>query len=446
MGNAELREQLRRLGMARGVQHLQAHPRRRRKAIEDLIPGQLVGTECGSFFLRRETYPLDHFHGHHALSELLAHPAAGPALLAHDERLAEVAFQRVAFIDTETTGLAGGTGTYAFLVGVGLFDEEQFTVHQFFMRDYDEEPAQLTALGQLLAEVEAVVSFNGKAFDLPLLETRFIMVRQPPSLVDAPHLDLLPPARRFWKHRLESCALSSLEVEVLGVQRTQDDVPGWLIPSLYMEYARSGDARDMPRIFYHNAQDILSLVTLAARMCDLLAAPLALAGSPTGSNGSAELAGSSPGPSLPGEDLYGLGRFFHEVGQPDKAEAAYRQAALACRSAPVREMAMRDLAYLLKRQERRAEMLPWWQQLAENEGAVYACEELAKHYEWHVGDLPQAIAWTERAIGLAQAWPPDPQRREALAGLEHRLQRLQRKVAGLAAPDAAQLDKSGELR
>jgi uncharacterized protein YprB with RNaseH-like and TPR domain len=442
MSNAEFREQLRRLGVVRGVQHLPAQPRPQGKTIEELISGEVANTSYGCFFVHREAYPLDHRHGSHTLADLLAHPLYGPALLAHDERLAEIALQRVAFIDTETTGLAGGTGTYAFLVGVGLFDEEGFTVHQFFMRDYDEEPAQLYALGQLLKGVEAVVSFNGKAFDLPLLETRFIMARQPPHLLGSPHLDLLPVARRFWKHRLESCALSSLEAEVLGVRRTQDDVPGWLIPSLYMDYARSGDARDMPRIFYHNAQDILSLVTLTARLCDLLAAPLPSAGDPSGWSGSTELQVSS-GRSLPGEDLYGLGRFFHEVGQPDKAEAAYRQAARTCCSSPVREMAMRDLAYLLKRQERRQEMLPWWQQLAETEGAVYACEELAKHYEWHDEDLAQAVFWTEQAIGLARTWPPGPKRREALADLEHRRQRLGRKMADLTALDAAQLDKSG---
>ena len=117
--------------------------------------------------------------------------------------------------------------------------------------------------------LEAVVSFNGKNFDMPLLETRFIMARQPPRLSGAPHLDLLTTARRFWRYRLESCALSSLESEVLGVRRKGEDVPGWLNPGMHADYARSGDAREMPRIFYHNAQDILSLVTLTALQCDL---------------------------------------------------------------------------------------------------------------------------------------------------------------------------------
>jgi uncharacterized protein YprB with RNaseH-like and TPR domain len=412
MGKSELGERLRRMGLHRGMP--KARPRRRGPAIEELLPGQIVHTAHGPFFLYREGHRLDARHGLHALVDLLAHPPQTPALLARDERLAGIDFRRVAFIDTETTGLAGGTGTYAFLVGVGLFEDDGFAIHQFFMRDYDEELAMIHALGELLDGLEAVVSFNGKSFDLPLLETRFIMTRQLPRLVDAPHLDLLPVARRFWKYRLESCALSSLEMEILGVQRTQEDVPGWLIPGLYVDYARSGDAREMPRIFYHNAQDILSLVTLTARMCDLVSMPF------------------PPGVDVPGEDLYGLARLLHDLDQSDRAEAAFEQAAATCQGTLVREMAIRDLAYLLKRQERREDALRWWQELVESHGAVYACEELAKHYEWQDADLVQAVAWTERGVALAGAWPPGPKRRDALAELEHRLERLNRK---LSSPD-----------
>jgi uncharacterized protein YprB with RNaseH-like and TPR domain len=411
MGKADLGERLKRLGLHRGLGKVRSRPRRRGPAIEELLTGQIVDTDRGSFFLYREGHGLDARHGQHLLADLLAHPRQAAALLARDERLAGVDFRRMAFIDTETTGLAGGTGTYAFLVGVGVFDEEGFTIHQFFMRDYDEELAMLQALGELLDGLEAVVSFNGKSFDMPLLETRFIMARQPPRLIDAPHLDLLPVARRFWKYRLDSCALSSLETEVLGVQRTEDDVPGWLIPGLYVDYARSGDSREMPRIFYHNAQDILSLVTLTARMCDLLSAPLP----------------SDAG--VPGEDLYGLARLLNDLGQSDRAEAAFEQSALTSQNASVREMAMRDLAYLLKRQERREEALPWWQQLVESRAAVYACEELAKHYEWQDADLAQAVAWTEQGIALTGAWAPGSKRRDTLAQLEHRLERLNRKMS-----------------
>jgi tetratricopeptide (TPR) repeat protein len=229
-------------------------------------------------------------------------------------------------------------------------------------------------------------------------------------LNDAPHLDLLTTARRFWRYRLDSCALSSLEDNVLGVRRTGEDVPGFLIPAMYTDYVRTGDAREMPRILYHNAQDILSLVTLTALQCDLLTAPL------------------SPESGLPGEDLYGLGRYLHQLGQPERAETAYVQAAGTCRSPRVQELVMRDLAYLLKRQERREEALPWWQRLVDTSGAVYACEELAKHYEWQDDDLLEAADWTQRGIALAKAWPRSSKRTATLADLQHRLERLQRKM------------------
>jgi uncharacterized protein len=417
MDQADLRERLRRLGLSRGTGDLP--PRRKKRALEHLLPGEVVHTELGAFFLCRTAYAHDYCHGNYRLTDLLAQGLDLPARLARDQRLAQVDLQRVAFVDTETTGLAGGTGTYAFLVGVGFFDGEQFTLCQFFMRDFHEEPALLQELGRLLDGLEAIVSFNGKSFDLPLLETRFLMARQPPRLVGAPHLDLLPVARRFWKYRLPSCALSSLETEILGIRRAQEDVPGWLIPSLYLQYVRSGDAREMPRIFYHNAQDILSLVTLTLRLCALLAGT------------EPQAAGQPP------EDLYSLGRFLQEIGQPDAAEAAYRQAIEKSRSSQVLAMALRDLAYLLKRQGRRSEALPWWERLVEVDGAVYACEELAKHYEWHDENLAQATAWTQKALRLVAGWSPGHPRREAEAALRHRLLRLESKRAGRAERDAS---------
>ncbi len=405
---------LRRQGVTHSAPRAPLPAHRTPRPIEELLPGEILANEHGSCFLHREHYPLGHRHGNLPLSALLDHPAHLAALLARDERLAALDPTRWAFVDTETTGLAGGSGTYAFLVGIGLFDADGFSIYQFLMRDYDEEPAQIKSFAGLLEPLRAVVSFNGKSFDLPLLETRFIMTRQAPLLRGAPHLDLLPVSRRIWKHRLESCALSSLEDKVLGVRRAQEDVPGSLVPLIYSDYVRSRDAIEMPRIFYHNAQDILSLVVLAARLCSLLTAPMA------------------PGPEseLPCEDLYGLGRLLCEVGQGERGEAALTQAAAGCPARSVREMAMHELATLLKRQERRDEALPWWQRLAREEGAIYAFEELAKHYEWHAHDTAQALAWTEEAMALVQGWPSGPRRRETLAELHHRLMRLRQKSAG----------------
>jgi len=396
------------LGLTPAARSVAPAPRPwRPKPIDELVPGEAVHTPHGAFFLARQVYRADYRHGERALTELLAYPGTAGAALARDPRLAGLDLSRLAFVDVETTGLAGGTGTICFLIGVGCFENGSFVLYQFFMRTLHEEAAQLSAVGDLLSRLAGVVSFNGKSFDLPLLETRFIMARQQPHLVDAPHLDLLAPSRRIWKHRLDSCALSSLESAVLGVGRSEDDLPGYMIPDIYLDYVRTGDASEIARVFGHNAQDILSLVTLACHL-------FALLGSDT---------------PLPGEDAYGLAGLLLDLGHAHRAESLYVQAARTCRSPSVRELAMRDLAYMLKRGERREEALPWWQELA-SAGVVYACEELAKHYEWRDADLPQATDWTRRGIALAERWPADPRQRDTLASLRHRLSRLAAKLEG----------------
>src|SRR5207302_806542 len=147
-----------------------------------------------------------------------------------------LAAERPLFLDTETTGLAGGPGTYAFLVGAGWIEGDAFVVTQHFMRDLDEEPALLAALAPLLERAGGVVTFNGSGFDLPLLETRFVLARRrwPATL---PHLDLLRPSRRVWTGCLDDCRLGTLERDVLGLSR-EEDVPGAVIPSLYFDWLR----------------------------------------------------------------------------------------------------------------------------------------------------------------------------------------------------------------
>ena len=237
----DLREQLRRLGVQRGIIAIKpSPPRERGPAIEELVSGELTCTEHGPCFVTEAVYPLDHHHGALPLAALLDHDPQTAALLVRDGAADGVDLRRAAFIDTETTGLAGGTGTYAFLVGIGYYTDDAFRVRQFFMRDVVEERALLHLVGETLDGFRAVVSFNGRAFDLPLLATRFTLARMAPRLADVPHLDLLFPARRLWRRRLTSCALSSLEANVLGVAREDADVPGRLIPGRLFRFVVFG--------------------------------------------------------------------------------------------------------------------------------------------------------------------------------------------------------------
>jgi uncharacterized protein YprB with RNaseH-like and TPR domain len=204
-------------------------------------------------------FPLDHRHGHELLCGAQALDDRGAACLAKDAEYR--APRRPVFLDTETTGLSGGTGTYAFLIGLGTIESDRVVVRQYVMRDYDEEPALLDAVGRQLAQHDAVVTYNGKSFDVPLIETRFIASRRPGSPIPAAHLDLLYPARRLLRGHLDRCALGDVEQSVLGYRRL-DDLPSWMIPSVFFQFVREGDARLLGGVLEHNRDDILSLLAL----------------------------------------------------------------------------------------------------------------------------------------------------------------------------------------
>ncbi len=404
----DLRDKLRQLGVTKGAK-LQAPPARARRPrpIEELVDGLEVESTQGRAFIAQSSYSLHHRHGLTALDLLVQQPAAIAAQLAHEPRLSEADLGRAVFLDTETTGLSGGAGTLAFLVGIGTFEDEAFHLRQFFLRDPDEEAAMLSALSELMSDYQAIVTFNGRGFDLPLLEARYVLARMRPRWMGLPHLDLLSPARRVWRDRLPSCALSSLEAHVLGVQRTQDDVPGFLIPGMYLDYLRTGDAHDMLRVMYHNRQDILSMVTLATQLCRIFGGPSALE-------------------SLDPADLVSLGKWYQDLGLSAQAEQTFRSA-LELELLPTsRAAALTRLGLLLKRQARRQEAAEVWEQLAGCEG-VAGHTELAKHHEWHTGDLDQALVWTQAALQVVDAWPPGFERDQANAELTLRLERLERK-------------------
>lgn len=206
----DLRDKLRQLGVTKGKPPTRT---RRKRPIESLLNGRQVESAFGRAFVVEERYTLDYLHGDTPLVALLDQPAAIAAQLGREPALAKVGLDRAVFLDTETTGLAGGTGTLAFLVGLGTFEDSEgqasqaFNIRQFFLRDPDEEPALLAALSEQVQDYEAIVTFNGRGFDLPLLQARYTLGRMQPKWLALPHLDLLAPARRLWRDRLPSCAL-----------------------------------------------------------------------------------------------------------------------------------------------------------------------------------------------------------------------------------------------
>ena len=373
--------------------------------LEELVEGMRIENERGEFFLVETAVHLEVRHGDVPLSRFHAIEPSTVAVLTADPGLEGFDLRRAVFLDTETTGLAGGAGTAAFLIGLGWVDGERFRVRQYFMRDYHEEPALLHALGAELRRFDLLVTFNGKMFDVPLLDSRFRLSRERFPLADAPHLDLLHPARRLWKARLESCRLQSLEVGLMGLRR-HGDIPGEEIPQVYFDWVRRRDARMLARVFEHNRQDIVSLAALAVLACQWV------------EEGRAE----DP------RDVFSLARVLERARLFDRSEAEYRRA-LDLGPGALRGPALLRLAWRAKRagEPERAAVL--WME-AGGAGEPEGWRELAMHHEHRTRDLDEALAAVERGLALVAPLRQRDVRSWHLAeGFERRRDRLLRKKA-----------------
>jgi uncharacterized protein len=427
-------------------------------SVERLIPGQAILAAGSACYVSTHAYPLQATRGTVPLGRLLDYTPGVFASLHSDFNLDGAdSFRHAVFLDTETTGLGTGASVYAFMVGVGTFetltdfealaDSEEmspvigdgmrapaqqktakidapthFVVRQILMRNPAEEQALLSELSAYLEGRQPAVTFNGRSFDLPLLRSRigynrpFLsseVIDAPLLGREAPHLDLLMPARRLWKRRLQSCRLAHLEQKILGHERSEDDVPGYQIPQLYADYLRTGDAREIERVFYHNREDIVSMVSLAAHLAAALD----------------RSTNTERGTVLQGQDWLSLGIAFERMDDVRQAETAYLRALDAVANHTERAEAFLRLGRLQKRQGHWQNAAETWQlwlsSVPGNEPAPYV--ELAKYCEWKLHDYEQAEMWTAWALhnlrgdGSRFAWS------RTIGELEHRLDRIRRK-------------------
>ena len=318
------------------------------------------------------------------------------------------ALDKALFFDTETTGLSGGAGTLAFLCGLGWVEGDSFVVEQLFLRDYGEEEALLRRLEARLQGFTHLVTYNGKTFDVPLMQTRGTLLRMRTGIGELRHIDLIHPARRVWKLRLDNCALGTLEEAVLGVSRDVD-IPGSEVPQRYFDYLKTGDFSSMREVIEHNRQDIVTLLLLLDEMARLFRAPLE--------------AGFQ-------EDVYSLGRALLRGGDDARAEECFS----ATRFGNVASRASGSLAALFKRRrELGAAMRVWLDMEARCLGGTMPYTELSKAYEHQLKDPAEALRHVEMGISFATARGD----RAALTELLHRRQRLVKKLqaaAGQSAP------------
>ena len=311
------------------------------------------------------------------------------------------------FLDTETTGLSGGAGTVAFLVGVGFVDGDELVIEQYLLREYADEPELIDRLSARMAGFDCVCTFNGRNFDMPLLQARFIMCRMRDRWREMENLDLLYPARRAWKLRLGSCRLSNIEAEILGMTR-EGDLPGSEVPARFFEFLKTGREELLEDIVRHNRQDIASLATLLVRLCDVNDRPEALTDQ---------------------RDQYSMGRSLERQGELRPAREMYRISARPRPAGTLAALTGERIAgmanwrlYLLCRRSRDWEGArdTLGQMLRRRQMPGTACVELSKLYEHRLKDYPRALEYALKSADCPDGEPPEL--------LEKRVERIRRKM------------------
>ena len=414
-----LADKLKSLGVKVGTVDIPIPKKKAGVSIQDVLDGYFVSTRRGEAFIYEETYEADYRHGWASLETDA--PLNLMAAWAKDPRLLDMPLEAFAFVDTETSGLSGGTGTYAFLVGAGRFESnasgrtlrhaqgKTFHLLQFFMRDPGEEPALLEALADFLAPCSALVTYNGKAFDAPLLKTRYTLHDIPVPFEDYSHVDLLHLARRLWRDRLPSRTLKYIEENVLGAPRTSEEVPGYEIPWLYFDYLRTGDASEMKGVFYHNAMDIVALAALFNHTAAMLHDPF-------------------DEHIQHGLDVIALAKLHEDLDRWETAARLYERGLEMDLGEENFWKAVHRLSVLQKRRGDLDEAVRLWKQAAA-QGHIYAYVELAKHYEHRRRDYLEAQKWAQSALERVNTSDlPAYIREHWKVELEHRIDRLDGKL------------------
>jgi len=373
-------------------------------ALEKIVRGEEVENKHGRFFLVSDIMAGNCRHGKRNICETLNLDMHAAGLLAGDNTLSNCRCEEGLFLDTETTGLSGGTGTLAFLIGLGWFEEGAFHIRQIFARDFSEERAALFYLAQIAAQKNFLVTFNGKAFDVNLLNARFILNRLKSDMASLPHLDLLHPSRRILGHRLENSRLGTLETEVLGVFR-EGDIPGWEIPQRYFDWLKNRDGRLLEAIFEHNKLDVISMATLTAHLTEILCAKQELQNSHA-------------------DDYLAAARLLfkrRDTGRAGKILDVFNGNPAGSELSAISK---KELASLCKRTGRWEEATQIWQELLTITPVDFsAVSEMAKWLEHRARDYHAAKILVEGALSQNNGFSPDE--KESLA---HRLKRLKIKT------------------
>lgn len=386
--------------------------RRKRGPAVKSVPAPIEPGHREPVQLFENPYMLGARYGQVTISLGLEIPGKALAKLSHDAAFEGLSLDSALFLDLETTGLAGGTGTLPFLVGMGYYRDGRFNVAQYFLSEMGDEGRMLRELGQFFREMDfkSVVTYNGKAFDMPLLETRFALQRERFPLVGLPHLDFLFSARHLWKHKVESCRLFHLAREIVRADR-DEDIPGAEIPIRYFQYIRSGDFSLIEPILYHNQEDILSLLGVVIEGALLF---------DRGRRPSQDEADAM--------DLVGIGRLYESAGDLERSVELFEKALEGDLSCEVSVQVRTKLGRHFKKNRAWDKAVPLWQGAAGG-NAFSSCRELAMYYEHREKNYEEAIRAAEEGLVLAMGVSPQYEQdfRKRLERLKDKVRRRQEK-------------------
>ena len=372
-----------------------------RHRLEEVLVGEIVTTPFGECLEIKSTYKSQFRHGPYCLEDFFQIDLRDLDRICGGTGFDKIDPEEVLFVDLETTGLSLGAGTWVFLAGFGFFRSGQYHVRQLFLRDFAEEAAFLFQAGRRMEGFRYVVTFNGKRFDIPLLEGRYALHRNAHGLPTLVQWDLLYPARRLWRGRLEDCKLETIEQERLLLNREDNDIRGERIPEIYLRYIHTGEAGCLHRVVYHNAMDILTLASLAVHV---------------------QRSSQEKDPRQ--VNLLSLGRYYERIGIHEEGRRCYEIVSSRGPTREERELGSLQLAMRRKREGRIEDAIAGWEALI-REGSPHrtaCCEELAKHYEHRTKELVKAIRMVEIALeGI------DPLNGRLRTQLDQRLKRLLKK-------------------
>jgi len=331
------------------------------------------------------------------------------ACLSKEKAFEDLDLSTALFLDLETTGLSGGTGVIPFLIGLGYYREDKFRVVQYFLNEIGEEAAMLTDFTKFIEDMnfQSIVTYNGKVFDVPLLETRFVINRLPFPLNGLPHLDFLFPARRLWSHKYDNCRLYTLALELVGTGRTED-IPSADIPWRYFQYIQTGDYDLVEPIIYHNAEDILSLLGVIIMGASIM----------------------SEDPDVcpaDGMDYFGAGKVMESAGDKKKSLHFFQKALAGNPSEDVTLSVKRRLSVSHKKNEDWEKAVKFWKEVSSVEvvtrDVLFSYRELAMFYEHREKDYEEARRIAEEGMvasfHISAAYEND---------FRHRLERLKEKI------------------